>query len=161
MPSSYCTKQGHVLWDRSKGPTDSSQASVRKVAELSRSYSLKLPLQTTGPFTPQTVTTVQWTQPNGQEHGITQSHEKPLIMVPHSLKEDAHASQLGARPSKAVAGLSRSYSPNPQRFCPSAKKVALNRASSASNLAARRQPILRNKYEKAFSLLLAQSHAEE
>ena len=93
---------------------------------------------------PQTVATVQCTQPNGQEHGITQSHDKPLIMVPHSLKEDAHASQLGARPSKAVAGLSRSYSPNPQRFCPPAKKVAPNRAS-ASNLAARRQPCVREE----------------
>ena len=67
-----------------------------------------------------------------------------IIMVPHSLKEDAHASQLGARPSKAVAGLSRSYSPNPQRFCPPAKKVAPNRAS-ASNLAARRQPCVREE----------------
>ena len=64
--------------------------------------------------------------------------------LPHSLKEDARASQLGARPSKAVAGLSRSYSPNLQRFCPPAKKVAPNRAS-ASNLAARRQPCVREE----------------
>ena len=81
----------------------------------------------------------------GQTKSSTAS---PKVMKNHSswsrMKEDAHASRLGARPSKAVAGLSRSYSPNPQRFCPPAKKVALNRAS-ASNLAARRQPCVRKE----------------